>query len=60
MVQSAKIPFVVVTNEVGMSIVPENRLARVFQDIAGRINQLLARHAYEVYVCFSGLPLKLK
>jgi adenosylcobinamide kinase / adenosylcobinamide-phosphate guanylyltransferase len=53
-------PLVLVSNEVGMGIVPENRLARTFRDLAGEANELLARAADEVYVMFSGLPLKLK
>jgi len=53
-------PVVLVTNEVGMGIVPENLLARQFRDLAGSVNQLLASAADEVYVTISGLPLKLK
>ena len=53
-------PIIVVSNEVGMGIVPENRLARSFRDLAGEANELLAAAADEVYVTFSGLPLKLK
>lgn len=49
-----------VTNEVGSGIVPENRLARIFRDMAGRINQYLASEADTVYVVISGMPLKLK
>ena len=53
-------PLVLVSNEVGMGIVPENRLARSFRDLSGEANELLAAAADEVYVMFSGLPLKLK
>ena len=53
-------PLVLVTNEVGMGIVPENRLARVFRDLAGEANELLAAVADEVHVVFAGLPLRLK
>lgn len=49
-----------VTNEVGSGIVPENRLARIFRDIAGRSNQYLASEANEVYYVVSGMPLKIK
>lgn len=59
-VRGASIPFVAVTNEIGMGIVPENALARIFRDIAGRINQLLAKSADEVYLCVSGIPVKIK
>ncbi|GFE56521.1 bifunctional adenosylcobinamide kinase/adenosylcobinamide-phosphate guanylyltransferase [Geobacter sp. AOG1] len=53
-------PVILVSSEVGMGIVPENRLARTFRDLAGEANELLAAAADEVYVTFSGLPLKLK
>jgi len=55
-----KTPVIMVSNEVGLGIVPENRLARIFRDIAGRANQLLAAEADEVYVVISGISLKLK
>jgi len=57
---SLNTPLILVSNEVGMGIVPENRLARTFRDIAGEANQLLAKAADEVHVTVSGLPLKLK
>ena len=53
-------PVILVSNEVGMGIVPENRLARRFRDIAGRANQILARGADEAWLIVSGLPVKLK
>lgn len=53
-------PLILVSNEVGMGIVPDNHLARAFRDLAGEANELLARAADEVHVMFSGLPLKLK
>jgi adenosylcobinamide kinase/adenosylcobinamide-phosphate guanylyltransferase len=53
-------PLVLVTNEVGMGIVPENCLARLFRDLAGEANELLAATADEVHVVFAGLPLRLK
>jgi adenosylcobinamide kinase/adenosylcobinamide-phosphate guanylyltransferase len=51
---------IMVTNEVGSGIVPENRLARVFRDIAGRMNQMIASRASEVYWVVCGLPQKIK
>ena len=51
---------VVVTNEVGSGIVPIHRLSRLFRDLQGRVNQLFARKADEVYFCVSGIPLKIK
>lgn len=49
-----------VTNEVGMGIVPDNELARAFRDHSGRMNALMAQAASEAWVCVSGLTLKLK
>ncbi|HAN9561344.1 TPA: bifunctional adenosylcobinamide kinase/adenosylcobinamide-phosphate guanylyltransferase [Escherichia coli] len=51
---------VLVTNEVGMGIVPESRLARHFCDIAGRVNQQLAAAANEVWLVVSGIGVKIK
>lgn len=51
---------VLVTNELGSGIVPEHHVSRVFRDIAGRVNQHLARRADEVYLCVSGIPVKIK
>lgn len=51
---------VLVTNEVGMGIVPESRLARHFRDIAGRVNQRLAAAADEVWLVVSGIGVKIK
>ncbi|SFN66270.1 bifunctional adenosylcobinamide kinase/adenosylcobinamide-phosphate guanylyltransferase [Xenorhabdus japonica] len=53
-------PVYLVTNELGMGITPENRLARHFVDIAGRANQKLARAAKEVWLMVSGIGVKVK
>lgn len=50
----------VVTNEVGLGVVPDNALARRFRDLAGRINQEVARLSDEVYLVTVGFPLRLK
>ncbi len=50
----------VVSNEVGMGIVPENALARTFRDHAGTLNQRVAGAADEVYLMASGIPVKIK
>lgn len=52
--------FVVVSNEVGFGIVPENKLARQFRDVLGLANQRIAREAKQVFLTCSGIPLKLK
>ena len=53
-------PVVLVTNEVGAGIVPENALARAFRDAAGAVNQTIAQAVDEVYLAVSGYPLKVK
>jgi adenosylcobinamide kinase/adenosylcobinamide-phosphate guanylyltransferase len=53
-------PVVLVTNEVGLGIVPDNALARAFRDAAGLLNQAIARVADEAEFVVAGLPLKLK
>lgn len=51
---------VIVTNEVGWGLVSEHRLGRIFSDILGHINQLIAKLCDEAYLVSCGLPLKLK
>jgi adenosylcobinamide kinase/adenosylcobinamide-phosphate guanylyltransferase len=53
-------PVVLVTNEVGLGIVPDNALAREFRDAAGHMNQTIAGAANEVEFVVAGLPMKLK
>ncbi|WP_076866879.1 bifunctional adenosylcobinamide kinase/adenosylcobinamide-phosphate guanylyltransferase [Bradyrhizobium mercantei] len=53
-------PVVLVTNEVGLGIVPDNALARTFRDAAGLMNQTIAGVADEVEFVVAGLPMKLK
>jgi adenosylcobinamide kinase/adenosylcobinamide-phosphate guanylyltransferase len=56
----AKGRVIVVSNEVGFGIVPENALARKFRDFAGRANQAIAAAAHEVVLVVAGLPLTMK
>ena len=50
----------VVSNEVGMGIVPEHKLGRRFRDLSGWAHQSLAKDAKEVYQMFMGTPLPIK
>lgn len=49
-----------VTNEIGLGIVPDNWFGRVYRDIIGKANQLLAEASSEAYLVISGIPLKIK
>jgi adenosylcobinamide kinase/adenosylcobinamide-phosphate guanylyltransferase len=53
-------PTVLVANEVGLGIVPDNALARTFRDAAGRLNQHFAARAKTVVFMVAGLPMRVK
>ncbi len=55
-----KTHLIMVSNEVGMGIVPENAVARKFRDLSGTVNQMVAAAAHEVFMAIAGLPLRLK
>jgi adenosylcobinamide kinase/adenosylcobinamide-phosphate guanylyltransferase len=57
---SASFATVVVTNEVGMGLVPETPLGRAFRDITGRAHQRLARSASEIYLAAIGTIVRLR
>jgi len=58
--RAQKSPVVLVTNEVGLGIVPDNALARQFRDAAGTMNQMIAQAADEVEFVVAGLPMRVK
>lgn len=51
---------IMVTNEIGCGLVPEYKLSRIFRDVAGWINQDIAKVCDEVYMTACGIPMKLK
>jgi adenosylcobinamide kinase/adenosylcobinamide-phosphate guanylyltransferase len=59
-VRETDIPFIFVTNELGMGVVPASMSGRAVRDIAGRVNQRMARAADEVHFCISGIPMRIK
>lgn len=52
--------FIIVSNEVGLGLVPDNRMGRLYRDFLGRANQKLAQCSTEVYLMVSGIPLRVK
>jgi adenosylcobinamide kinase/adenosylcobinamide-phosphate guanylyltransferase len=52
--------FIIVTNEVGLGIVPADRLSRIYRDTLGKANQMLATYADEVYLMIAGIPVVVK
>lgn len=50
----------VVTNEVGLGVVPDHRLGRMFRDLLGEVNQEAAKRAEEVHFLISGIPWRIK
>ena len=59
-IQQSKATFIMVTNEVGLGLVPVNPMGRFYRDLLGKANQRLARQADEVYLMVAGLPVRVK
>lgn len=59
-IEGTNASFVLISNEVGMGLVPENRLGRMYRDLLGSTNQTLARRADEVYLMVAGLAVDMK
>ena len=60
LLSKSPLPCILITNEVGCGIVPDNALARRFRDLAGRLNQQAAAVAIEVHYCVFGIPIRIK
>lgn len=60
LIKESDAAFVVVSNELGSGLVPPYAVGRAMRDIAGRANQKLAKASDEVYLCVSGIPVKIK
>jgi adenosylcobinamide kinase/adenosylcobinamide-phosphate guanylyltransferase len=58
--ESAPCDLIIVTNEVGMGIIPDNQLARTYRDLLGSLNQQIARRAEQVVLLVAGIPVKIK
>lgn len=56
----AKCPVILVSNEVGTGIVPENQVARLYRDTVGSVNQAVAKNADTVYWMVAGIPVTIK
>ncbi|MCR4393294.1 MAG: bifunctional adenosylcobinamide kinase/adenosylcobinamide-phosphate guanylyltransferase [Dehalococcoidales bacterium] len=54
------VSFIIVSNETGLGLVPENRMGRLYRDCLGRANQRLAQIADEVYFLIAGIPVRIK
>ena len=51
---------IIVSNDVGLGLVPITRVGRLYRDLLGKANQMLAQNADEVYLMVAGLPVKIK
>ncbi len=60
LINKKKLNVIFVTNEVGWGIIPENELGRIYQDLLGKLNQLIAESADEVHLMVSGINIKIK
>lgn len=59
-IRKTSVRVVIVSNELGLGLVPADPSARTFRDVAGRVNQQIAAAADEVHLVVSGIPLRMK
>ena len=59
-IEQSSATFIIVTNELGLGLVPTGEMSRLYRDLLGEANQRLAEAADEVYLMVSGLPVQIK
>ena len=59
-IQQSSATFIIITNEVGLGLVPTGRMSRLYRDLLGKANQRLAQVADEAYLMVAGLPVQIK
>ncbi|MFC1874512.1 bifunctional adenosylcobinamide kinase/adenosylcobinamide-phosphate guanylyltransferase [Chloroflexota bacterium] len=59
-INQAEAEFIVVTNEVGQGLVPASNMSRLYRDLLGKANRILAQNIDDVYLMIAGLPVKIK
>lgn len=59
-ISNSDVNFILVTNEIGMGVLPGNELSRFFAELSGEVNQMISSIADEVYFTVSGIPIKIK
>lgn len=60
LIRKNKISAIFISNEVGSGIIPDNKLSRIYGDLLGKLNQIIAQSADEVYLMVSGISIKIK
>jgi len=59
-IRATRARVVIVSNELGLGLVPATKAVRAFRDLAGKVNQQVAAEADEVYLTISGFPMRVK
>jgi len=59
-IKQTDVVFIIVTNEIGLGLVPISKVSRLYRDLLGKANQRLAEVAEEVYLMVAGLPVQIK
>jgi adenosylcobinamide kinase/adenosylcobinamide-phosphate guanylyltransferase len=59
-IKKVKADFIIVTNEVGLGIIPGDSVSRLYRDLLGKANQMLGEKVDEVYMMIAGIPVAIK